>query len=69
MLIKEEEEEEKEEEEDEEDEDGKHGQNVEIIFLDIKYILHHNTTNFCILYIFNAFFLILLKVKSTLNFK
>ena len=42
---------------------GKHGQNVEIIFLDIMYILHHNTTIFCILVIFNTFFtLILLKV-------
>ena len=54
MLIQEEEEEEK--------EDGKHGQNVKS---DIMYILHQNTTNFCILVTF--FTLVLLKVKSTSN--
>ena len=28
---------------------------MEIIFSDIMYILHHNTTNFCILIIFHTF--------------
>ena len=55
-------------EEEEDEEDGKHGQNVEIIFSDIMYILHHNTINFGILVIFYTFFtLILLKLKSTSN--
>ena len=54
--------------EEEEEGEEEHGQNVEIIFSDIMYILHHNTTNFCILVIFHTFFtLISLKVKSTLN--
>ena len=54
-VTEEEEEEEEEEEDDDEDEDededkeGNHGQNVEITFSDIMYILHHNTTNFCVL--------------------
>ena len=44
--------------------------NVEIIFSDIMYILHYNTTNFCILVIFHTFFsLISLKVRSTSNWK
>ena len=48
----------------------KHGQNVEIIFWDILYILHHNTTILCILVFFHTFFtLISLKVKSTSNWK
>ena len=39
-------------------------------FSDIMYILHHYTTNFCMLLIFHTFFtLISLKVKSTSNFK
>ena len=54
--------------EEKEEEDEEHGQNVEITFSDIMHILHHNTTNFCILVIFNTFFtLISLKVKSTSN--
>ena len=42
--------------------------NVEITFSDIVYILHRNTTNFCILIIFHTFFpLKALKVTSTSN--
>ena len=42
--------------------------NVEIIFSDIMHILHHNTTNFCILFFFSHI-LHLDIIKSEINFK
>ena len=36
---------------------------MEIIFSDIMYILHHNTSNFCILVIFHTFFTFEINVK------
>ena len=52
----------------EDDDDDDHEQNVEIIFSDTMYILHHSATNFCLLVIFHTFFtLISLKGKSTNN--
>ena len=56
------------EEEEEDEEDGKHGQNIEIIFSDIMYILHHNTIIFCILVIF-LHILHLDIIKIEINFK
>ena len=46
--------------EEKEEEDGKHGQNVEILFSESIYILHHNTTNFCIQVIFHTFFTLII---------
>ena len=57
------------EEEKEEEEDEEHGQNVEIIVSDIVYILHHNTTNFCILANFHTFFTLLSLKVLKLNMK